>query len=190
MMVTVDWSQLGWNYQTVLWAVVVVALVWGLLRVVWMTRLIRGHALTLRHVMDESAGRLDRERAKQAEIQRQLEEQRAKCARYFDNIDSACKERDGWRDLYQQNASEHSAAQSYLLRTLERIVMRYHKDTGGKRIELDPGLRLIVAEFSERHPGVLDQTVPRKPPRGIRKVPSETTAPVDEPNGERSVEPQ
>ena len=85
----------------------------------------------------------------------EVEELRRKCSEYFETIDSACKQRDFWRGWYYRQASEHSSAQSYLLRCVEELLSQYRKETG-KAPNLDPVAKSLVEMFKDTHPGMAD----------------------------------
>jgi hypothetical protein len=85
----------------------------------------------------------------------ETEQLRKKCADYFETIDSACNQRDFWRNWYYRQASEHSNAQSYLLRCVEELISQYRKETG-KALQVDPVAQSLVEVFKDSHPRLAD----------------------------------
>jgi hypothetical protein len=94
-------------------------------------------------------------RSLSAGLTTEVEELRRKCNEYFLTIDSACTQRDFWRGWYYRQASEHSSAQSYLLRCVEELLSQYRKETG-KAPQLDSVAKSLVEMFKDTHPGLAD----------------------------------
>jgi hypothetical protein len=100
-------------------------------------------------------GRVAAGRSLSAGLTTEVEELRRKCNEYFLTIDSACTQRDFWRGWYYRQASEHSSAQSYLLRCIEELISQYRKETG-KAPQLDSVAKSLVEMFKDTHPGLAD----------------------------------
>jgi hypothetical protein len=67
----------------------------------------------------------------------------------FKTIESVLKERDGWRDLYYVEASEHGNAQRQLLEERGRLIYQLQKAKLNPIVNLS--LERMVAEFREKH---------------------------------------
>jgi hypothetical protein len=83
------------------------------------------------------------------------DELRRKCDEYFKSIEGACNQRDFWRRWYYRQAAEHSSAQSYLLRCIEKLARQYRAATG-KAARLDPVAEKLVEHFGDTHPALAD----------------------------------
>lgn len=84
----------------------------------------------------------------------QLTEQRDSLDKKLKNtqglIAKALSQRDFWAEWYHRQASEHGAAQQYLLQELELHVKR------GSKHPLNEPLKALVAEFGQNHPALAD----------------------------------
>lgn len=67
----------------------------------------------------------------------------------FKTIESVLKERDGWRDLYYVEASEHGNAQRQLLEERGRLIYQLQRAKINPIVNLS--LERMVAEFREKH---------------------------------------
>lgn len=84
-----------------------------------------------------------------AELERKAQDEARKGGELFKTIESVLKERDGWRDLYFVEATEHGNAQRQLLEERSRLVKQLQK--AGVKPAVSPAIERIVNEFSEKH---------------------------------------
>lgn len=70
---------------------------------------------------------------------------------HFAAIEGIIAERDKWKNLYFQQASEHSNAQQLLMEQTMKIARQYKRETK-KDFRLNPAIEALVTEFSGRHP--------------------------------------
>jgi len=123
-------------------------------------RLVPGTIDRLKSLHDE---RVSATRNLNAGLTVELEQLQKKCHDYFETIESACNQRDFWRNWYHRQASEHSNAQSYLLRCVEELISQYRKETG-KHLQVDPVAKSLVEVFQDTHPRLADAEQPTDQP--------------------------
>jgi hypothetical protein len=83
-------------------------------------------------------------------ILKDLEDTHRKAAEYFLKIEEVLKERDGWRDLYNDQASGHDNAQALMLSTISQLARMYEKETG-KRPNIHPMIECVREDWQMSH---------------------------------------
>ncbi len=107
----------------------------------------------------------------------ELEETRRKLRETQGIIGSVCEQRDGWKNWYYRQASEHSSAQEYLANSIEGLLsfIRKNESKIGRLPKFDPGFRAIIQEFAATHPALADRGEPAhpgSPPPGTTEITS------------------
>lgn len=105
-------------------------------------------AAALRSLHEERA---EKSRALTAALTADRDAFKRRSEEYFKSIESACRERDLWRNWYYRQSSEHANAQSYLMNCLEAMAVQYRRATG-KSPQLDPVAKSVVEQFADTHP--------------------------------------
>ncbi len=74
----------------------------------------------------------------------QVVAERRRADRFFDHIQSALDERDGWRDLYLQQAGGHDNAQALMMSQLDLFVRQHG-------MKLPPIIERVRQDFVSQH---------------------------------------
>lgn len=131
--------------------VLVVALLrpWRLLR--WMGSLgSRRAALEQAEVaMTEAAERTSALGVVVDRLREQVANEQRRANELFERIDGVLKERDKWRDLYFEQATQHGAAQELLFNELQAMANRLRK--AGVDPTPNPRLQAVMAAFRDEH---------------------------------------
>jgi hypothetical protein len=65
-------------------------------------------------------------------------------------IEGILKERDGWRELYNDQAAGHDNAQALMMNTISNLAKSYQAATG-KTPKLDPLIEVVRTDFVGKH---------------------------------------
>lgn len=106
-------------------------------------RELREESIRLSDVAEDAAQVLD-------EMRLELLKERKRSGEYLDKIEEVLKERDGWRDLYNDQASGHDNAQQLMIRQIEYAAQVYLRDTG-KHLRLDPLVETVRQDWCGSH---------------------------------------
>lgn len=82
-----------------------------------------------------------------------LDHQRAvrRAGEYLEKVEEVIKEREQWRELYNDQAAGHDNAQALMLQTISALVQRYSKDTGKPPPRLDPLIEKVREDWTGQH---------------------------------------
>jgi hypothetical protein len=69
---------------------------------------------------------------------------------YFRMIEVANSERDGWRQLYMEQASAHSNAQQLMMTQINTLAFVYERDTK-KKPQIAPIIQTVRDDFQQNH---------------------------------------
>jgi len=79
-----------------------------------------------------------------------LENAQRKTNAYFLKIDEVLKERDSWRDLYNDQSAGHENAQALMMSTIAGLSQAYTRETG-KVPQIDPLILQVQADWQGAH---------------------------------------
>jgi hypothetical protein len=80
----------------------------------------------------------------------EYEYQKRRAEELFATIEGILKERDRWRELYNDQASGHDNAQALMMDTIHNLVRAYQTATG-KYPRLDPIIETVRSEYVRSH---------------------------------------
>jgi len=82
-------------------------------------------------------------------LQHQVEDERRRATELFDRIEGVLKERDRWRDLCFEQATQHGAAQDLLFSELQALSQRLQK--AGVDPRPNPRVAAVMSAYREEH---------------------------------------
>lgn len=80
----------------------------------------------------------------------ELQQEKKKVAEYFATIEGVIKERENWRNLYNDQAAGHENAAALMLQTISNLSQLYHKKTGYLP-QMDPMITQVLADWQLLH---------------------------------------
>lgn len=75
---------------------------------------------------------------------------RRKASEYFEKIEDVIRERETWRNLYNDQAGGHHNAQALMLQTIANLIYLHKKETG-KTPKIDPLIEVVCGDWTQKH---------------------------------------
>lgn len=122
---------------------------WRLVR--WMASLgyRKGELVRAVEAMSEATQRTEALEVVVNRLQQQVLDEQRRAGELFGRIEGVLKERDRWRDLYFEQATQHGAAQDLLFSELQALTHRMQR--AGVDPRPNPRVAAVMAAYREEH---------------------------------------